>query len=102
MSAPARLATFVVALILVFGASYLVAGAVVPDRVVDDWTRSAQDEPPHDATTDSSPHGTTTDVPARSGATDEPVHDADEPVHDADAPAHDGASATHAQPGGGR
>ncbi len=42
MSAPARLAAFAAALVVVFVASYLVAGAVVPERVVDDWTRRAE------------------------------------------------------------
>ncbi len=42
MSAPARLAAFAAALVVVFAASYLVAGAVVPERVVDDWTRRAE------------------------------------------------------------
>ncbi len=48
MSAPARLAAFVVGLVLVFGASYVVAGAVVPDRVVEDWTRRAEQPATHD------------------------------------------------------
>jgi hypothetical protein len=37
MSARARLATFVAGLIALFGVSYAVAGAVVPDDVVDRW-----------------------------------------------------------------
>ena len=79
MSAPVRLAGFLAALILVFGASFLIAGAVVPDRVVDDWMQSAQDTPPHDAATES---------PAHSGATDAPVND--------------GNTEPHAHAGGGR
>ncbi len=43
MNAPARLVTFLVGLVLLFGASYAIAGAVVPQRVVDDWTRSTNE-----------------------------------------------------------
>ncbi len=37
MTARARLATFLAALVALFGVSYAVAGAVVPDDVVDRW-----------------------------------------------------------------
>ena len=48
MNVPVRLVSFAVGLVLVFGASYVVAGAVVPDRVVEDWTRSAAQSEQHD------------------------------------------------------
>lgn len=57
MSARARLATFLAGLVALFGASYAVAGAVVPDEVVDRWQERvepagtdapAHEEPAHD------------------------------------------------------
>ena len=71
MSAPARLAAFAAALLLVFAASYVVAGAVVPDRVVEDWTRRAEQPADHgdpagahrQVTTTSAAPGATSGVP---------------------------------------
>ena len=64
MSAPARLAAFAAALVLVFGASYVVAGAVVPDRVVEDWTRRAEQPEGHgDPSGAHTPVSTTTSTP---------------------------------------
>ncbi len=49
MSAPVRLGAFAAVLVLVFGASYVIAGAVVPVRVVVDWTRRAEQPADHDS-----------------------------------------------------
>lgn len=48
MNVPARLAAFLVGLIVLFGASYVVAGAVVPEQLVEDRIRNTED---HTATT---------------------------------------------------
>ena len=76
MSAPARLAAFAAGLVLVFGASYVVAGAVVPDRVVDDWTRRAEQPAGHDdpsgahaVSTSTTPSSATPSSTTPSGAT---------------------------------
>ena len=60
MSAPARLVAFAAALVLVFGVSYVVAGAVVPDRVVEDWTRRAEQPADHDGSSGAHPTVSTT------------------------------------------
>jgi len=59
MNASTRLVAFLVVLVVLFGASYVVAGAIVPERVVDDWSRSAHETPP------------TVVVPSSGGATHE-------------------------------
>ncbi len=65
MSVAGRLVSFAVGLVLVFGASYVVAGAVVPDRVVEDWTRSAEQSGQHDDP--SAPHSGRDSGQERSG-----------------------------------
>lgn len=68
MNAPARLVAFVIGLVVLFGTSYVVAGAVVPERVVQDWTRSAEQEEHPPTTSD-------LDAPATDPDTHEGTHE---------------------------
>jgi hypothetical protein len=62
VSTPLRLALFGTVLVALFGISFVVAGAVVPDRVVADWERSVT------TSTDHTPDGHTPDAPGPSTA----------------------------------
>ena len=51
MSAAARLGTYLAALAVVFGAAFVIGGAVVPQSTVDSWTQQAE-ESSHSQTPD--------------------------------------------------
>lgn len=56
MNAPGRLALYGVGLVAIFVASYAVAGAVVPDSIVENWNeQSVTHEPGNETPVPSSP-----------------------------------------------
>lgn len=56
MNAPGRLALYGVGLVAIFAASYAVAGAVVPDSIVENWNeQSVTHEPANEMPVPSSP-----------------------------------------------
>ena len=61
MNAPSRLALYGVGLVAIFVASYAVAGAVVPESVVENWKEQSviHDGPSHDTPIPHSPSSDT-------------------------------------------
>lgn len=65
MNAPARLGLYAAGLVVVFGGAYALAGALVPESVVDDWMRQSgthQEQTVHDPAPGQHPPGGSDDT----------------------------------------
>lgn len=67
MSAPARLGLYGLVLVVVFGAAFATAGAVVPETVVQNWTEEATDEHAAEQETEAGAHEGEADDAVSSG-----------------------------------
>ncbi len=64
MNAPSRLALYGVGLVAIFAASYAVAGAVVPESVVENWNEQSEQHPGHEMPATPAPGSPSSETPS--------------------------------------